>query len=131
MHDFGVRDKLRASLQGLVGLKNLGGLTSPPIGLIANPPALRQEFLPRSRGEPRQEPALPLGPLVLTNVTHRLMAHGVVVIERQGRSARTLRLFGSCSGSWSSQYGATRAIIIASAPRARYATESDVLGSYA
>jgi hypothetical protein len=57
MHGFGVRDKLRESLQGLVDLE----------GIAAN----------RGRSQPS-----PSGPLVLTNLTHRLMARGVVVIER-------------------------------------------------
>jgi hypothetical protein len=66
---------------------------------------------------------------VLTNVTHRLMARGV--IERQGRprarfgSSELLRLSGPAS------MGRPRAILIPSVPRARYATESGVVGSYA
>jgi hypothetical protein len=111
-----------------VGLRRTN---APQIGLIANPPGSRQEFSQGAAANRGRSQPSPSGPLVLTNLTHRLLARGVVVIERQGRSARTLRLFGSCSGSWSSQHGATRAIIIPSAPGARYATESGVSGSYA
>jgi hypothetical protein len=48
----------------------------------------------------------------------------VVIVHRSRSSCRER----SRSGSWSSQYGAARAIIIPSGPRARYATESGLMG---